>query len=230
MANCNHGKCRNKPICGHIAGTDRKNPGGNIYTPGQLHKHKGHQLRGWHSAEESKLYNKFISGLKNGIIVEVGVFGGASLLGVISSCQKTNSHIYGIDPWEKIEIANGVPMPKDKKEIYRDSIKDIRLNLEKIIKAENYSNNVTLIRDFSRNAVKKFKNKSVDIVFIDGDHAYNSVYEDLGLWLPKVKPGGIVWGDDFCWGSVKMAVKDFCRNNKITFQQVCGNRAWKIRK
>ena len=33
MANCKHGKCRNKPICGQVVGTSAKNPGGNIYTP-----------------------------------------------------------------------------------------------------------------------------------------------------------------------------------------------------
>jgi hypothetical protein len=37
-----------------------------------------------------------------------------------------------------------------------------------------------------------------------------------------------MWGDDFVWGSVAKAVKDYCKNNNLKFEVVCGNRAWKI--
>lgn len=37
---------------------------------------------------------------------------------------------------------------------------------------------------------------SVDLLFIDGDHRYPAILDDLRRWLPKVRPGGFVCGHD----------------------------------
>jgi predicted O-methyltransferase YrrM len=44
-------------------------------------------------------------------------------------------------------------------------------------------------------------------MFIDGDHSTEAVLRDIEIWLPKVKKGGIIAGDDIEWGSVKQAVE-----------------------
>jgi hypothetical protein len=227
MADCNHSICKNKDFCGHIIG-DKKNPGGNIFTPGQKNRHKGHIVEGWHTEAQCAYYNNLIKPLKEGNVVEVGVFGGASLLGVVDTCIKTGSHLYGIDPWELVETANGAKMDNQKKDAYRSRIMDIRLNLERIINKEGYDN-ITLIHGFSTDASNLFEDASIDIVFIDGDHSYDAVYMDMETWLPKVKAGGVMWGDDFGgWNSVRMAVNDFCADNKLIYKIVCGNRSWRI--
>ena len=38
---------------------------------------------------------------------------------------------------------------------------------------------------------------SLDFVFIDADHSYESVLDDIILWYPKVKSGGIIAGHDY---------------------------------
>ena len=38
---------------------------------------------------------------------------------------------------------------------------------------------------------------SLDLVFIDAIHLYEDVLEDIAAWLPKVKPNGILAGDDY---------------------------------
>jgi precorrin-6B methylase 2 len=48
----------------------------------------------------------------------------------------------------------------------------------------------------------------VDLVFIDGDHTYSQVQKDIRLWLPHIKPGGILCGHDYGfenWPGVKQA-------------------------
>jgi hypothetical protein len=39
--------------------------------------------------------------------------------------------------------------------------------------------------------------ESCDFVYIDGNHSYSHVKEDLRLWFPKVKRGGVFAGHDY---------------------------------
>jgi len=52
------------------------------------------------------------------------------------------------------------------------------------------------IRMDSTEASKNFQDKSVDLVFIDGDHRYEKFKQDVLAWYPKVKKGGIICGHD----------------------------------
>ena len=49
----------------------------------------------------------------------------------------------------------------------------------------------------SKEASIQIANNSLDLVFIDANHLYEAVKEDINLWTPKVKKGGIVAGHDF---------------------------------
>jgi hypothetical protein len=61
-------------------------------------------------------------------------------------------------------------------------------------------NNITKIKMKSVDAVKMFEDKSLDMVYIDGCHKYESVREDLLLWIPKIKDGGFISGHDYWYG------------------------------
>lgn len=54
-----------------------------------------------------------------------------------------------------------------------------------------------LIKDWSHKAVEQFEDESLDFVFIDGNHAYEYVVQDIALWSKKVRKGGIVYGHDY---------------------------------
>jgi predicted O-methyltransferase YrrM len=66
------------------------------------------------------------------------------------------------------------------------------------------------IKATSKAASKKFANESLDVVFIDLTHTYEAVKEDIKLWLPKVKKGGYIAGDDYHenWKGVIQAVDE----------------------
>ena len=66
-------------------------------------------------------------------------------------------------------------------------------------------------------AAKKFEDESLDVVFIDLTHTYESVKEDIGLWLPKVKRGGILSGHDYedSWPGVVKAVDEMLPTRTI---------------
>lgn len=46
-------------------------------------------------------------------------------------------------------------------------------------------------------ASKRILGGSLDLVFIDGAHDYESVSQDLKAWWPKLRPGGVMAGHDF---------------------------------
>ena len=80
-----------------------------------------------------------------------------------------------------------------------------------------------IVRDTSMNAVKRFADESLDFVFIDANHDYKFVKEDIREWSKKVKKGGIVSGHDYRnlhreidYGyGVKKAVDEWVKEKKI---------------
>jgi len=65
-------------------------------------------------------------------------------------------------------------------------------------------------RKYSQWIVNDFPNKYFDFVYIDGDHSYESVNNDIKSWLPKIKSNGFIGGHDYAkeWPEVKKAVNE----------------------
>jgi predicted O-methyltransferase YrrM len=59
----------------------------------------------------------------------------------------------------------------------------------------------TAVRLTSVEAAATYEDSSLDFVFIDADHSYESVREDIIAWWPKVKAGGIISGHDYHMGA-----------------------------
>lgn len=78
-----------------------------------------------------------------------------------------------------------------------------------------------IIRATSMEALAQVEDGSLDFVFIDADHSYKCVQEDIREWSKKVRVGGIVSGHDYYVfpGSgnrgVVDAVDEYCRANGI---------------
>lgn len=55
----------------------------------------------------------------------------------------------------------------------------------------------TLYAGLSWEMARGFADKSLDAVFIDADHEYSSVAQDIDAWRPKIKDGGVLAGHDY---------------------------------
>lgn len=66
------------------------------------------------------------------------------------------------------------------------------------------------IRMKSIEASKLYADESLDFIFIDAAHDYQSVKEDITVWLPKLKKNGIIAGHDYAddHPDVKRAVNE----------------------
>ena len=50
-------------------------------------------------------------------------------------------------------------------------------------------------------AAQNFSDESLDFVYLDADHSLSSVQEELRVWFPKIRPGGLFAGHDFLDGA-----------------------------
>jgi hypothetical protein len=56
---------------------------------------------------------------------------------------------------------------------------------------------VIMIRGASSNFLNSIADDSLDCVYIDSDHSYFTVHQELELSIAKVKPGGWITGHDY---------------------------------
>lgn len=61
--------------------------------------------------------------------------------------------------------------------------------------------NCEIIKKYSMDAVNDFDDNSLDFVYIDGNHEFQQVTNDIAEWSKKVKVGGIIAGHDFTRGA-----------------------------
>lgn len=67
---------------------------------------------------------------------------------------------------------------------------------------------LTILRGYSWDMAEHVEDCSLDFVFIDADHNYESVKKDIIAWAPKVKLNGIICGHDTLLKGVKKAIDE----------------------
>ena len=73
----------------------------------------------------------------------------------------------------------------------------------------SYDHKIRWIKKKSVDAVNFFFDEILDFVYIVGNHSYASVAEDILLYYPKLKEGGLLAANDYDIKSVKRAVDEF---------------------
>lgn len=96
------------------------------------------------------------------------------------------------------------------------------------------SNRCLIYHDSSANFAHSVPDNHFDLVYIDGEHDYDNVKNDIDLYFRKVKSGGFLSGHDYWldnkWPGVNMAVEDFVKVNDIVDIQTFRDSSWLIRK
>lgn len=124
-------------------------------------------------------------------IVEVGVEAG--LYTEVLCKANPEAKVYAIDSWTAYKG-------------YREYITQSKIDSFYTQAQERLAPfNCELIKAYSMDAVKQFKDGSIDAVFIDGNHQFEFVSQDVGFWSRKVRKGGIVSGHDYIKRSVPTA-------------------------
>jgi hypothetical protein len=131
-----------------------------------------------------EIIKHLLSKIENGTIVEIGCDRGDLSNFILENNSSVN--LFSIDPYitynEYIDSINFVT---------GDNLYNKTNNLLK----EKFDSRFNLIRKFSNNALNDVPD-NLDLIYIDGNHKYNYVYEDINLWCKKLSPNGIIIGDD----------------------------------
>ncbi len=114
----------------------------------------------------------FKNAKKMNSIVEVGSWKGRSTHALLSGCRGV---VYAVDTFSYS------PDGKDPYKLFLENV--------------GHFKNLKIYKMNSVGASKKFDDKSVDMVFIDGNHSYESVLADIEAWLPKTKK--LICGHDY---------------------------------
>lgn len=149
----------------------------------------------------------------SGIGIEIGVKKGIFSRRII---ENTNLYMYLLDAWRYfdsgyIDLANAENQTQ---------IKRMGFTVNHLLPFEG---RFTIIRDTSENGSKIFQDNFFDFVYIDGNHSYKACLQDLELWYPKLKSGGIFSGHDYTnippSIEVKRAVDEFASKYDIKIQK-----------
>lgn len=127
--------------------------------------------------------------------VEVGVRDGAYSETILRYSRL--SKLYSVDSWQEYRRKDY----NDASNVSQD--RQAQLFTFTRGRLAPFSSRNEILRLTSKEAAALFTDGSLDFVYIDANHSYEAVTEDIKLWWPKVKSGGVFAGHDYVNGDIK---------------------------
>ncbi len=135
-----------------------------------------------------ELWTKLISERRLETIAEVGVYRGAFAEALLSRCAGITTY-YLIDPWRHLDDWNK-PLNKDD-----DTFNEYLT--ETLSRTAKWEGKRVVLRGRTTEVIESIPDGSLDLAYVDGDHTLRGISIDLMRAWPKVRPGGLLGGDDF---------------------------------
>ena len=157
----------------------------------------------------ANIYRRFVgSVVDSAVAVELGAWKGrsAACMGVEIANSGKAIQFSTVDHWQG-----------SRGEDAHDADPDVRAGRLYEVFLENIRPVAEFVRAMKSDtavAAGQFDDESIDFLYVDASHTYDGVLRDLHAWYPKVKPGGLIAGDDWCFSDrgelgVRFAVTDF---------------------
>ena len=139
-------------------------------------------------ASREEMWCAIVSHCKVAHMTEVGVFRGKFAQTLLQNCAGIE-HYTMIDPWQQLKDWHKPANFSNSAfgEIHAEAMRRTGFARDKI----------TVLRARTSEAARHIPAQSLDLAYIDGDHSLRGITIDLLLMFEKIKPGGMIGGDDF---------------------------------
>jgi len=178
------------------------------------------EIPGWFSYQ--KLYDEVVDKLpNNSSVIELGSWIGKSTNYFATKLKEVNKNITftAIDTFKGSVGYDNL--------LHRTMLKpfdnDLYTEFSNNSIISNNFDNIQVIKDTSDNAKNLFLNNSQDFIMVDAGHEYDDVKNDINNWFYKVKPGGIIAGDDYGTNIFEGLTKAV---NEYFYGQVTSKEGW----
>jgi hypothetical protein len=164
-------------------------------------------LAGWCELEKALDLVATVIALRPNVVVEIGVFGGRSLIPMALACKAIGKgRVIGIDPWSQQASAEGYTGENadwwkklDHESVYQGFLGTLnRLNLQSIVEIKRSKSDDVAPPDV------------IDLLHVDGQHTEQAL-RDVNRFATNVRIGGFCFTDDDDWvdggGGPQQAVK-----------------------
>ncbi len=119
-------------------------------------------------------------------LCEVGVHQGRNLRKLLATGPTL---MVAVDIWsdDGVQSHNDTGHPQERLDKYYADALSLRATNECLL----------VMREYSVKAAEVFPREHFDFVYIDADHTYEAVRDDVRAWWPKVRMGGVLSGHDY---------------------------------
>lgn len=189
-------------------------------------------LQGWN--QQGKVFSKLIETVRPSKIIEVGTWKGASAIRMANLCKllALNTRIICVDTWlgsaefwfvDDNDKERGLKRQYGYPQVYQQFLANVLLT--------NNDQMIIPLPATSTIGARLLLARGIrgDLIYIDGSHDFKDVLSDLDSYLPVLKEGGVMFGDDFVdhWPEVQKAVRQFAETRNLPLE-VEENNYWII--
>lgn len=176
-------------------------------------------VAGWGS--QSPAFGELIEAIRPSRVIEIGTWKGGSALTMANHLERLglDCEILCVDTW-----LGALEMWTD----ITDPLRHGSLRLRHGYPTLYYTFLANVVRAGRQNRITPFPVPSLtaaqwcalhgvlaDLIYLDGSHEEEDVYQDLLTWWDIVRPGGVLVGDDWGWDGVRLAVQRFAAENHL---------------
>lgn len=144
------------------------------------------------------------------IAVEVGVAGGSNSADMLKNGIEK---LYCVDAWDELNVVGDGAYPRK----WHEENYELTLKLLSQFDSSRY----VILRAPSNEAHVHIQDNSLGLVYLDGNHEFQGVRDDIRNYYPKLVYGGIMGFHDYQnLKPVRVAVKEWARLNFLTIHDI----------
>ena len=165
-------------------------------------------LPGWCTETKARILFSLIISEAPELSIELGVFGGRSLLPIAFGHKETGHGIVmGVDAWRQTASVEGLNDKANDEWWSNLDYDDIYASCLDSIKQFGLDDIVILCRAKSMMVNKFIQDDSVGFIHQDSNHSQEITCNEVEAFWPKLKKGGIWVSDDTNWPTVQMSLR-----------------------